>query len=568
MLVAASLLAIASAPPERLTLAPAFDDGTVRGILHVHSTRSDGVGTPDAIARAAADAGLAFVVLTDHGDATRTPDPPAYVNGVLVLDGVEISTTAGHYVALDMPAAPYPLGGEGRDVVEDVARLGGFGIVAHPDSPKPALAWHDWNAPFDAIELVNLDTAWRRRVADPGVAAKLRLIGDALGSLLRAPETIATMASPGQAQLHWTALAADRRIVIAAGTDAHGGLTLGGAGNGEGGFVPLPLPGYAAAFRAMSVHVRTGAPFSGRAADDAAALFRALRAGHLYVSMDGLAGPAAFEFSAADAVGEARAGDELLPGGPVTLHVRSNAPPGYVTTIWRNAQPLGDPHPEHDFTITVGAEPAFYRVVIDAPRAGGASLPWVFSNPIYVRASEAAPRTATDPHAVTVATLFAGVGDLAAWHVETDAASVAAVDPAEPESGAELRFRWGLPGAPRAQQYAALVGAWPAAAPRGDQLAFDARSDEPTRISVQLRVYRPDADAPRWQRSVYLDPEWRTVRLPYREFTEPADAAGMPEGAWTDVMFVVNTLHAPMGASGRLWFRNVRVERLDPGPAR
>ena len=133
-------------PPRHLPL-EASPDGTVSGILHIHSTRSDGRGTPDEVAAAAARAGISFIVFTDHGDATRTPDPPTYRSGVLCLDGVEISTTGGHYVVLDMPAAPYPLAGEPRDVVEDVRRLGGFGIAAHPDSPKPELRWSDWDAP-------------------------------------------------------------------------------------------------------------------------------------------------------------------------------------------------------------------------------------------------------------------------------------------------------------------------------------------------------------------------------------------------------------------------------------
>ena len=66
-----------------------------------------------------------------------------------------------------MPAAPYPLGGEPRDVVEDVRRLGGFGIVAHPDSPKPELRWRDWTAPFDGIEWLNPDTSWRVHAQRP-----------------------------------------------------------------------------------------------------------------------------------------------------------------------------------------------------------------------------------------------------------------------------------------------------------------------------------------------------------------------------------------------------------------
>src|SRR5438034_9107495 len=160
VVAAVAVLVALTIPPRRLALA-APDDSTIPGTIHVHTNRSDGLSGPDEIAAAAARAGLKFLVFTDHGDGTRKPDPPQYRSGVLCLDGVEISTTGGHYVVLDMPASPYPLAGEPRDVVEDVRRLGGFGIVAHPDSPKLELAWRDWNAPFDGIELLNPDTAWR-----------------------------------------------------------------------------------------------------------------------------------------------------------------------------------------------------------------------------------------------------------------------------------------------------------------------------------------------------------------------------------------------------------------------
>ena len=69
--------------------------------------------------------------------------PPAYRFGVLCVERDEISTTGGHYAAIGLGQAPYPLAGEPRDVAEDVRRLGGFGIVTHPLSPKRDLAWHD-----------------------------------------------------------------------------------------------------------------------------------------------------------------------------------------------------------------------------------------------------------------------------------------------------------------------------------------------------------------------------------------------------------------------------------------
>src|SRR5438309_410887 len=63
---------------------------TVPGAYHIHTTRSDGVGDKAAVAHAAASAGLKFIILTDHGDGTRPPDPPEYIESVLCLDAVEI----------------------------------------------------------------------------------------------------------------------------------------------------------------------------------------------------------------------------------------------------------------------------------------------------------------------------------------------------------------------------------------------------------------------------------------------------------------------------------------------
>src|SRR5262245_30995511 len=82
-------------PPPHLAPAAIAPSGlsAVPGVIHIHTNRSDGRWPPGEIAAAAARAGLKFIVFTDHGDGTRTPDPPVYRSGVLCLDGVEISTT-------------------------------------------------------------------------------------------------------------------------------------------------------------------------------------------------------------------------------------------------------------------------------------------------------------------------------------------------------------------------------------------------------------------------------------------------------------------------------------------
>src|SRR5690554_3326166 len=73
-------------PPGRRVLADPADPRIVRGAFHVHTDRSDGTGTPEEVARAAAAAGRAFVVTPDHGGGTRQPDPPRCVDGVRLGD--------------------------------------------------------------------------------------------------------------------------------------------------------------------------------------------------------------------------------------------------------------------------------------------------------------------------------------------------------------------------------------------------------------------------------------------------------------------------------------------------
>jgi len=150
----------AAVPPRARALPPppAGLQMPVRGAMHIHTRRSDGAGTVDDVAAAAGRAGLQFVITTDHGDGTRAPDVPSYRSGVLCIDAVEISTNGGHLLALGLGATPYPLGGEPRDVVEDVTRMGGLSLVAHPVSTKPELNWTDWTAPFVGLEWLNGDT--------------------------------------------------------------------------------------------------------------------------------------------------------------------------------------------------------------------------------------------------------------------------------------------------------------------------------------------------------------------------------------------------------------------------
>ena len=372
-------------------------DGTIAG-RHSHPfhavrrPRHASTKSPQAAARA----GLKFIVITDHGDATRAPDPPAYRHGVLCLDAVEISTAGGHYIALDMPAAPYPLGGEARDVVEDVKRLGGFGIVAHPDSPKTELRWREWIGAVrrhrDRQSRYQLAAATRRR-PDASRGRQLDLVARLFSYPFRPAESIASLDSAIDESVDsGQALAAAAGTVVTHGrrgrarAGSHGGVGRSGEPRRLGADPELRV--------VVSSAVR---PRRGRAGADGrgrrrrrGSSSRAIRAGHLYSAVDGAASPPAFEFTATNALGTAHAGDRTLrPAARSTLHVRSNAPPGFTTTVWNGADDsLSGDHHEQDFSVrfeTPGAGGGVYWVEIRATgQVADASLD--HSNPIYVRA--------------------------------------------------------------------------------------------------------------------------------------------------------------------------------------
>ena len=77
IVLAVTALVLFALLPPRTNHTASPPASTVRGAFHIHSSRSDGSGSVAAIAAAAARAGLQFIILTDHGDGTRTPDAPA-----------------------------------------------------------------------------------------------------------------------------------------------------------------------------------------------------------------------------------------------------------------------------------------------------------------------------------------------------------------------------------------------------------------------------------------------------------------------------------------------------------
>lgn len=535
-------------PPRALVLHPPATAAPVRGIVHVHSRRSDGSGTVDAVAAAARRAGLRFVVFTDHGDATRRPDPPAYVDGVLCIDAVEISTDNGHLVALGLPQAPYPFGGEARDVVEDVTRLGGFAIAAHPGSPKAGLRWTAWDVPIDGLEWLNGDSEWR----DETSLAVARVL---LTYPVRGAEALALLLDrPDSVLRRWDTLTQHRRVVALADADAHARLGTRGIGEGSQGGIALHIPAYEQVFRTFSVTLPE-ARLSGDARADANVVLHEIRRGHVYSSIDALAAPARLDFTADSGTQHAAQGDALMPAGPVSLRVASDAPPGARIALFKNGEVVKTASAS-SVTYTTGPERAVYRVEIEVPQAPGTPpVPWIVSNPIYVE-SDIPPETAARRPAPGSVVVQYDNGPAAGWRVEHSHRSAAAFDVVRAVGGTQIAFRYALGGSLAENPSAAIV--MPAGAAIGTMktLLFTAHADRPMRLSVQLRARGTGA---RWRRSVYLDTTPRQASIRFDDMTpRGAPQSVRPELATVEsVLWVVDTVNTKPGASGQVWIDDV-----------
>jgi hypothetical protein len=435
---------------------------------------------------------LQFVIITDHGDGTGPLAPPVYLDGVLCVDGVEVSTNGGHYVAIDMPVAPYPLGGDAAAVVEDVSRLGGFGIAAHPHHPRREIAWTDWSTPIQGIEWINLDAEWR----DDGAARLIRMPFD---YLLRPAAAIASLLDRPTATIEqWDRLERSRPVIALAAVDAHGA----GRRSGEGRAANLGLgPGYEASFRTLSNTVLLERPFAGVAASDARLLYDAIRKGSVYTVIDALATGAVL----------ARRG----PEGPFT--VASALPDG------------ARPDPVDDEGRS--------RLEVQLARSPGLPpVPWVFSNWVGPR------RSVPSPHMPDVA-----IGSLPAlsspWRVEKDPASSGQVTTAD--GGFSLNYALAMG---RSSQFVAAAADLAAGQGVSRPLGFEGSAVKPMRVSVQLRF----ADGARWVKSVYLDAALRRVTIGTEDMT-PADPSGtaIPDPSTAlSILFVVDLVNAKPGDSG------------------
>lgn len=536
-------------------------DGYARaaGVVHVHTTLSDGGGTPEQVIRAARAAGLAFVAITDHNNLDAKPRE-GYRDGVLVLVGTELSTPSGHILGLGLERDPvYRFNGDGLDALEDIRDLGGFSFAAHPFSRRADLRFTGWELPGPwGIEILNGDSEWRR-------AGPRLLLTAALYRLNPSYALLQSLTPPGEALARWDAMLARRDVVGLAGADAHSRLPLTRSWT-------LRVPSYESLFRLFQVHLLLERPLAGDVAADRAAVTGALREGRFYVGLDALAPAGGFSFTLeADGGRRWTMGDHVPVVTGARVRAGGQVPKGTRLVLLRDGRKLVEARERLDVPLP---GPGVYRV---EARVEGWAVPWVITNPLYVfdeRATDARRQAAAwpaPPVAGEVVSLEAlpGSAVFAAEHDPLSWMDPQVLTPGAGPGGGEalkLAFRLAAPSPSQPFTWCALVNRQARDLGGFAGLRFRIRADGEYRVWVQVRDVNPvsaDEGLEWWLASVRSSTEWREVVLPFSRFrTINRKTDGRLDPNQTRALvFVLDRAAVKVGTRGTIWLADVGVYR-------
>ncbi|MGB9697585.1 MAG: PHP domain-containing protein [Ignavibacteria bacterium] len=199
------------------------------GVIHVHSTFSDGTGTVPDIMRYANEADLDYVILTDHNTLlAKDKGFEKFFGNTMLIVGYEVNDidNKNHYlvVGLDELVGTYrvlPNGELGNNLPSgEYARLvrekGGAGFIAHPFEKRnlfpehPAYPWLNWECEeYDGIEIWNHMSEWIEGLNEKN---KIQRFLHPLKSI--------TAPNP-EAVSKWDEVNVNRKVVAIGSIDAH-----------------------------------------------------------------------------------------------------------------------------------------------------------------------------------------------------------------------------------------------------------------------------------------------------------------------------------------------------------
>ncbi len=330
----------------------------IEGVYHIHTKHSDGRSTVAELARDAARENLDFLVLTDHGNPNFAGLlDQGFKEGVLILAGSELSLNRGHMVGLGFRTPETSFSQKAEIAVPEIQALGGFAVVAHPYS-KVRWLWGDASV-YSGLEIINADTMFKNNLGRVLPYLPLLLVGS------RVP-LVKMLENPEVNLRKWDQRAATASLYGYFSADAH--------------LYYRPI------FSLLRLHVLLDEPLARDFDAAARQVFGALRTGRFFNAIEAVAEARGFRFGAAEGGTTWRMGDTIRGDGfGPRFEVKAPFPFAKEIRIVRDGRVVAS---TRENTLAADAQgPGVYRVEVflRARSALGKNIPWIVSNPIFLR---------------------------------------------------------------------------------------------------------------------------------------------------------------------------------------
>lgn len=350
-----------------------------KGLIHVHTTYSDGAGTAEEVAETADRAGIDFLITTDHNTLQPMMDQKeGWYHQLLLLNGEEIRMDVKEYaLALGISREVQRNGRDGQAVVDEIQGQGGMAFISHPIHPRHE--WKDWGMKrMTGMEIIDASEQWEG--ANP-FAVLWALMTYPLNSsyaflnLFNKPRDVLAV---------WDKINQTERMVGIYSVDLHGQIRIR-----KGKYIRFPP--MEKVMPLATNHLLLPEPFQGDPVLDKKMVYEGIREGHLYFSIDLLGDPTGFLFQGTTGNGgKILMGDELTPSGPVTLTASLGGafqPDSYRIVLIKDGEVVSESSTSP--LVFEATDTGVYRVEVEIKRRSPFFLPrsntWIYSNPIYLR---------------------------------------------------------------------------------------------------------------------------------------------------------------------------------------
>lgn len=351
-----------------------------KGIIHAHtSLGGHSTGSFDELIAAAKSNDLDFVLMTEHW-ADEYDTSALTLNGMygktLFIGGNEIDTADGdRFLMIPGSADAAGLRKVPTDaVIEKLHAENRLALITYPEKFK------SWDSAFDGDEVFSLHTN----------AVKMNPFTTLFDLLWSYPKYPALMMAtyfrrPDENLQKFDEIAAKRPISLFAGTDAHSNIGFHLFGDDAGHkILNIKLDPYAVTFQLAREHVliEKEKPLTREN------LIAAIKSGHYFVGFDVLGDTTGFGFEAINGDRASIQGDDVPFSNGITLKASLGQPLAARFVVYRNGEMvLSSPDPYEDSFDFPVKESGEYRVEVYRDSLGPPfdKMPWIISNPIYVR---------------------------------------------------------------------------------------------------------------------------------------------------------------------------------------